>query len=35
MDDPYQDTVSAPLDRGFDSDAVGQEDEDDNTPDVS
>ena len=29
MDDPYQDTVSAPLDREFDNDAVGQEDEDD------
>ena len=23
MDNPYQDTVSAPLDRGFDGDAVG------------
>lgn len=35
MDDPYQDTMSAPLDREFDNDAVGQEDEDDDTPDVS
>ena len=35
MDDPYQDTVSVPLDREFYSNAVGQEDEDDDTPDVS
>lgn len=34
-DDPYQDTVSAPLDRDFDEEAVGQEDEDDDGADVS
>lgn len=33
-DDPYQDTVSAPLDRDFDKEAIGQE-EDNDSPDVS
>lgn len=33
--EPYQDTVSAPLDRDFDEEAVGQEDDDDDGPDIS
>ena len=38
-DEPYQDTVSALLNRNFDEEAVGQEDDDDddddNGPDIS